>query len=97
MRPSSELCPSSSGFVKDPKSIGTSIASILIQVLLAFKDAAGQIRTIWRKEGNQGDKWLQDEIEVFLEPPHMVIFLEAEAEDWKYGGKTHAKSLNFSI
>ena len=49
------------------------------------KNSDGRISTIWQKKGNQGDEWLNGEVEFFIEPPHTTIFFEAEVIDWKYG------------
>lgn len=35
--------------------------------------------------GNQGEEWQFAEVDFQIEPPHTVVFFEAEVVDWKYG------------
>lgn len=50
-----------------------------------FKYSNGEIKKIWERFGSHGEEWQHGEVELELKPPHTVIFLEAEAFDWKYG------------
>ncbi|CAF0722715.1 unnamed protein product [Brachionus calyciflorus] len=50
-----------------------------------LRTSDGNIKQIWEKFGNQGELWKFTEIDLKIEPPHTVIFFEAEVIDWKYG------------
>jgi hypothetical protein len=40
---------------------------------------------VWERFGSHGEEWQFGQVEFHLEPPHTLVFMEAEAFDWKYG------------
>jgi hypothetical protein len=40
---------------------------------------------LWSKSGDQGEGWHQAEIDIYLTPPNVLLFFEAETVEWKFG------------
>ena len=43
------------------------------------------MKKIWSKNGSVSVAWQTGNVEFELEPPHVILFFEAETVDWKYG------------